>query len=92
MDITDKLNGACRSRHPRWSVYSHHGSDPLSDGHTHDAFDVYRILDHAGDTKAAVKAAAEELGMGPGQRSGNGKDTSEENLEDTNPKSLAPPA
>jgi hypothetical protein len=45
-------------------VYSHHASDPLSDGHAHDAFDLFRILDHAGDTRAAIKAAAEELGMG----------------------------
>ena len=47
-------------------VYSHHGSDPLADGHSHDAFDLFRILDHGGDTRAAIKAAAEELGMGPG--------------------------
>jgi putative DNA primase/helicase len=45
-------------------VYSHHASDPLSDGHAHDAFDLFRILDHGGDARAAVKAAAEELGMG----------------------------
>jgi len=45
-------------------VYSHHGSDPLADGHAHDAFDLLRILDHGGDMKAAVKTAAEELGMG----------------------------
>jgi len=44
-------------------VYSHHGSDLLAGGHSHDAFDVYRILEHSGDTRAAVKAAAEALGM-----------------------------
>jgi hypothetical protein len=44
-------------------VYSHHGSDPLADGHAHDAFDLFRILDHGGDARAAVKAAVEALGM-----------------------------
>jgi hypothetical protein len=43
--------------------YSHHGNDLLSDGHSHDAFDVFRILEHGGDIKAAVKAAAEKLGI-----------------------------
>jgi hypothetical protein len=45
-------------------VYSHHASDPLADSHAHDAFDILRILDHGGDARSAVKAAAEELGMG----------------------------
>jgi hypothetical protein len=45
-------------------VYSHHASDPLADGHAHDAFDLFRILDHGGDSRAAIKAAAEDLGMG----------------------------
>src|SRR5699024_10350649 len=27
-------------------VYSHHGSCPLADGKAHDAFDVFRILEH----------------------------------------------
>jgi hypothetical protein len=43
--------------------YSHHANDPLNDGHSHDAFDVLRILEHGGDLKAAVKAAAETLGI-----------------------------
>ena len=43
--------------------YSHHANDPLNDGHCHDAFDVFRILEHGGDIKAAVKAAAEILGI-----------------------------
>lgn len=45
-------------------AYSHHGSDPLADEHAHDAFDVYRILEHAGDWRAAVRGAAKLLGMG----------------------------
>jgi putative DNA primase/helicase len=45
-------------------VYSHHASDLLAGDHAHDAFDLFRILDHGGDTRAAFKAAAEELGMG----------------------------
>jgi hypothetical protein len=44
-------------------AYSHHGSDPLADGHAHDAFDAWRILEHGGDWRAAVRAAAELLGM-----------------------------
>jgi hypothetical protein len=44
-------------------VFSHHGSDPLNDGHAHDAFDLFRILDHGGDVRKAVHAAAEALGM-----------------------------
>jgi putative DNA primase/helicase len=45
-------------------AYSHHGSDPLADEHAHDAFDVYRILEHAGDWRAAIRSAAKLLGMG----------------------------
>ena len=52
-------------------VYSHHASDPLADGHTHDAFDLFRILDHNGDVRSAVKAAAEELGVEPQNFGGN---------------------
>lgn len=43
--------------------YSHHGNDPLSDGHSHDPFSAFCILEHGGDVKAAVKAAAAELGF-----------------------------
>lgn len=44
-------------------VYSSHGSDPLSDGHAHDAFDLWRILRHGGDQRQAIKSAAQLLGM-----------------------------
>jgi putative DNA primase/helicase len=44
-------------------LYSHHGSDPLANGHMNDAFDVYCILEHNGDTSAAIKAAARSLGL-----------------------------
>ncbi len=44
-------------------LYSHHGSDPLANGHMNDAFDVFCILEHNGDTGAAIKAAARELRM-----------------------------
>lgn len=53
-------------------VFSHHGSDPLAGDHTRDAFDVYRILEHGGDTKAAVKAAATALGIGASEPGGQG--------------------
>ncbi|MDZ4337133.1 MAG: bifunctional DNA primase/polymerase [Pseudomonas sp.] len=44
-------------------VFSHHGSDPLANGHMNDAFDVFCILEHNGDSAAATRAAARELGM-----------------------------
>lgn len=44
-------------------LYSHHGSDPLANGHQNDPFDVFCILEHGGDERAAVKAAAKLLGM-----------------------------
>lgn len=44
-------------------IYSHHGSDPLATGHAHDAFSLYAHLEHGGDIRTAVKAAAELLGM-----------------------------
>ena len=47
----------------RECCYSHHGSDPLAGEHTHDAFSVFCQLEHSGEVKAAVKAAAAELGM-----------------------------
>jgi hypothetical protein len=33
-------------------VYSHHGSDPLNDGSSHDAFGCFRILEYGGDMRA----------------------------------------
>lgn len=44
-------------------MFSHHGSDPLANGHQNDAFDVFCILEHNGDQGAAVKAAARILGI-----------------------------
>jgi hypothetical protein len=44
-------------------VFSHHGGDLFSDGHSHDAFDLYLLLEHAGDWKQAIKAAAQLLGI-----------------------------
>ena len=44
-------------------VYCHQQGYPLSSDHTHDAFDVYRILQHGGDYRAAVKEAAALLGL-----------------------------
>lgn len=41
--------------------YSHHESDPLADGHTHDAFDLFVHWTHRGDFDAAVKQAANDL-------------------------------
>ena len=46
--------------------FSHSSSDPLGDDQAHDAFDVFRILDHHSETRAAVKAAATVLGLADG--------------------------
>ncbi len=44
-------------------VYSHHSpaSDPLADGHAHDAFDLLLILRFGGDMTAAIKTLSAEL-------------------------------
>lgn len=44
-------------------LFSHHTSDPLANGHKNDAFDVFCILVHDGDQRAATKAAAQILGI-----------------------------
>lgn len=48
---------------PSGRIFSHHGADPLATGHALDAFEVFNLLDHSGDTRAAVRAAADLLGM-----------------------------
>ncbi|AIC18582.1 DNA primase [Pseudomonas chlororaphis] len=44
-------------------LFSHHSSDPLANGHKNDAFDVFCILVHGGDQRAATRAAAQILGI-----------------------------
>jgi len=44
-------------------LYSHGSSDTLADGNGHDAFSVYRVLEHDGDLTQAVKTAAALLGL-----------------------------
>lgn len=44
-------------------VYCHHQGDPLATGRALDSFDLYVHLTHRGDMRAAVKAAAAELGL-----------------------------
>lgn len=43
--------------------FSHNDNDLLCDGHAHDAFDVFRMLEHGGDMAAALKAAATMCGV-----------------------------
>jgi len=43
--------------------YSHSSGDPLGDGKVHDAFDVYRILEHGSDMDKAIREAAANLGI-----------------------------
>lgn len=44
-------------------IYSFHGSDPLADGHAHDAFSVVCQLDHRGNLGAAVAKVAQDMGL-----------------------------
>lgn len=44
-------------------VYCHHAGDPLHCEHALDCFDVFRLLEHDGDYRSAVRAAAEALGI-----------------------------
>jgi putative DNA primase/helicase len=48
---------------PSGKIFCHHTDDQLGDGRAHDAFDLFARLDHGGDVRAAVKAAAQALGM-----------------------------
>lgn len=45
------------------TIYSHHAADLLGDGHSHDAFDVARILEANGDWKTAFNNARSDLGI-----------------------------
>jgi hypothetical protein len=38
-------------------IYSHGNNDPLADGFPHDAFDLFKTLEHNGDQTKALKAA-----------------------------------
>jgi hypothetical protein len=49
----------------RMRVYSHHGGDPLIAYTATDAFGLFCLAEHGGDDRAAVKAAAFELGLPP---------------------------
>ena len=44
-------------------IFSSHGCCPLNDGRAHDAFSVWLVLVHNGDTTSAVREAARMLGM-----------------------------
>lgn len=43
-------------------VFSHHASDPINNGHAHDAFSLLTILEHGGDINGAIRTAARMLG------------------------------
>lgn len=43
--------------------FHHSSSDPMQDEHLHDPFDLFCFNEHGGDVKAAVRAAAAELGV-----------------------------
>jgi putative DNA primase/helicase len=48
---------------PSGKIFCHNQGDVLASEYAHDAFDTFRILDHGGDFRAAVRAAAQALGM-----------------------------
>jgi len=67
-------------------TYHWSSNDPLNDGKAHDAFDVFTHFDHAGDVSAAVKSAAELMGMKPGkQTKGKGKPAAAPSVEPYRP-------
>ena len=43
---------------------------PFGDGRAHDAFDLFTHLEHNGDVRRAVRAAAEALGLNQGAQYG----------------------
>lgn len=47
-------------------VFSHHGSDILSDGFSHDAFDLFVLFEHAGNFNEALSHAARIVGIEKG--------------------------
>lgn len=49
---------------PSGRVYCHDSDDPLGDERAHDAFDLFTLLEHGGDVRAATRAASKLLGMG----------------------------
>lgn len=76
--------------------YHHSSNDPLAGepdaAHLQEPFDLYRLNEHGGDFRAAVKAAAEELGVSyaQGQRKNANRQDGEEEGEDGDRK--RPPA
>jgi len=62
-ESTTGAPGVCLLPNGGDAIYSH-GGDVLQDGHKHDAFDCFRLLEHGGDFTKAVRAAADELGTG----------------------------
>lgn len=50
-------------RDGRLRCYSNHKSDPLANGHWNDVFDVFALLEHAGDYRVAAREARKLLGL-----------------------------
>lgn len=63
----------------RLCSFHHSTNDLLNDGHLHDPFDIFVAYEHGGDFKAAVKAAARQLGItmpkAQGMQVGRSKDS-----------------
>lgn len=62
-DVAGVVVLECREVPGRHRLYSHHGGDPLIPYTSTDAFGMFCLAEHGGDYRAAVKAAAFELGL-----------------------------
>jgi hypothetical protein len=74
-------------------IYSHHGADPLAGDHAHDAFSLFVTLEHQGDTKAAIREAARQLGIEhkPGAATAGGQQQQQQPGEWLEPEPLTAP-
>jgi hypothetical protein len=65
MAVPDKLIGTGRGDGPRWPGVLAHTSDPVADDHAHDAFDLFRILDHKGTRGARSRLLSRSWAWAP---------------------------
>lgn len=73
-------------------IFSSHGCCPLNDGHAHDAFDCWRILNGYGDDfRAAVREAARMMGMDSPPRKEKADRTQQETHRDDYRQTQADP-
>jgi hypothetical protein len=71
--------------------YHHSTNDPLHNEHGHDAFSIFCELEHEGEVKAAVKAAARELGIAAPATSGQFTNADRARVSDAHAMAPSPP-